>query len=208
MMLSKCFTKYASKFGNLSSDHSAGKSQFSFQSQRRTMTKNVQTTAELDSFYILVKLCSKSFKVGFDSMWTENVQKFKLDLQKAEETDQIANIHQILEKARGLQKKTSATLNMLKPLTLWTTKNWKILQDHLIRPPYLPPMIPICRSRSNIRTLGHGTVWFQIGKGVHQGCKLSPCLFILYAEYITWNARLDEAQAGIKITRRNVYNFR
>ena len=50
--------------------------------------------------------------------------------------------------------------------------------------------------------------WFKTGKGVRQGCILSPCLFNLYAEYIMWNARLDEAQAGIKIARRNINNFR
>ena len=59
-----------------------------------------------------------------------------------------------------------------------------------------------------VRT-GHGTPdWFQIGKGVHQGCILSCCLFNLYAEYIMQNARLDEAQAGIKIARRNINNLR
>ena len=57
---------------------------------------------------------------------------------------------------------------------------------------------------ATVRTLGHGTTdWFQIGKGVHQGCILSPYLFILYAEYIMRNVGLDEAQAGIKIVRRN-----
>ena len=61
---------------------------------------------------------------------------------------------------------------------------------------------------ATVRT-GHGTPdWFQIGKGVHQGCILSPCLFNLYAEYILQNARLDEAQAGIKIARRNINNLR
>ena len=61
---------------------------------------------------------------------------------------------------------------------------------------------------ATVRT-GHGTTdSFQMGKGVHQGCTLSPCLFNLYAEYIMWNARLDEAQAGVKIARRNVNNLR
>ena len=62
--------------------------------------------------------------------------------------------------------------------------------------------------KATVRT-GHGTAdWFQIGKGVHQGCILSPCLFNFYAEYIMRNARLEEAQAGIKTAWRNVNNFR
>ena len=61
---------------------------------------------------------------------------------------------------------------------------------------------------ATVRT-GHGTAdWFQIGKGVHKGCILSPCLFNLHAEYIMRNGRLDEAQAGIKIARRNINNLR
>ena len=62
--------------------------------------------------------------------------------------------------------------------------------------------------KKQVRT-GNGTTdWFQIGKEVHQGCILSPCLFNLYVEYMMQNARLDEAQAGIKITRRNINNLR
>ena len=61
---------------------------------------------------------------------------------------------------------------------------------------------------ATVRT-GHGTIdWFQIAKGVHQGCILSPCLFNLYSEYLMQNARLDEAQAGIKIAGRNINNLR
>ena len=88
-------------------------------------------------------------------------------------------------------------------------KLWKILRamgipDHLtclLRNQY-------AGQKRMVRT-GHGTThWFQMGKGVHQGCILSPCLFNLYAEYVMQNARLDEAQAGIKIARRNSNNFR
>ena len=75
------------------------------------------------------------------------------------------------------------------------------------KPPDLPPEKPVCRSRSNRN--GHGTTdWFQIGKGVHQGCILSPCLFNLDAEHIMQNDTLDEAQAGIKIAGRNINNLR
>ena len=72
----------------------------------------------------------------------------------------------------------------------------------------LPLEKPICSQEATVRT-GYGTTdWFQIGKGVRQGCILSPCLFNLYAEYIMINAGLEEAQAGIKIARRNINNFR
>ena len=71
-----------------------------------------------------------------------------------------------------------------------------------------PPDMPLEKSVATVRT-GHGTTdWFQTGKGVHQGCILSPCLFNFCAEYIMRNAGLDEAQAGIKIARRNISNLR
>ena len=76
-------------------------------------------------------------------------------------------------------------------------------RDVNTRPPDLPLEKPICRSGSKVR-IGHGTTdWFQIGKGVRQGCILSPSLFNLHAEYIMRNAELEEAEAGIKIARRN-----
>ena len=81
-------------------------------------------------------------------------------------------------------------------------------RDGNIRPPDLPLEKPVCTQEATVRT-GHGTTdWFQIGKGVHQGCILSPCLFNFYAECIMRNTGLEEALAGIKIARRNINNLR
>ena len=88
-------------------------------------------------------------------------------------------------------------------------KLWKILKEMGI-PNRLTCLLRnlYAGQEATVRT-GHGTTdWFQIGKGVHQGCMLSPCLFNLYAEYIMRNAGLEEAQAGIKIARRNISNLR
>ena len=88
-------------------------------------------------------------------------------------------------------------------------KRWKILKEMRI-PDHVTCLLRnlYAGQEATVRT-GHGTTdLFQIGKGVHQGCILSPCLFNLYAEYITRNTRLDEAQTGIKITRRNINNLR
>jgi len=87
MMLWKCCTPYVSKFGKLSSGQRTGKGQIAFQSQRKAMPKNAQTTAQLHSSHTLAKQCSKFFKPGFNSMWTVNLQMFKLDLEKAEEPE-------------------------------------------------------------------------------------------------------------------------
>ena len=97
---------------------------------------------------------------------------------------------------------------MPEPLTVWITANWKILQEIGI-PDHLTCLLRnlYASQEATVRT-GHGrTDWFQIGKGVCQGCILSPCLFNLYAEYIMRNARLDEAQVGIKTARRNINNL-
>ena len=103
-MLWKCCTQYASKFGKLSSGHRTRKGQFSFQSQRKAMPKNAQTTAQLHSSHMLVKQCSKFSKRRFNNTWTVNFQMFKLVLERAEEPDQIANICWVIKKAREFQK--------------------------------------------------------------------------------------------------------
>ena len=129
---------------------------------------------------------------------------------KGRETrDQIANIHWIIEKARKFQKNIyfcfidyAKTFDCMDHNKLWRILKKMGILDHLT---YLSPQNLYAGQEATVRT-GHGTTdWFQIGKGVRQGCILSPCLF---AEYIMQNARLDEAQAGIKIAGRNINNFR
>ena len=99
----------------------------------------------------------------------------------------------------------SALLTITKPLTIWITINWKILNKIGI-PDHLTCLLRnlYAGQETKVRT-GYGTTnWLQIGKGVHQGSILLPCLFNLYAEYIMRNTGLDEAQAGIKIAGRNI----
>ena len=122
--------------------------------------------------------------------------------------DQLANIHWIIRKAREFQKNIYLCfIHYAKAFDCVDHNNlWKILKeigipDHLLRNLY-------AGQEARVRT-GHGTTdWFQIGKGVCQGCILSPCLFNLYAEYIIRNIGLDEAQTGITIAGRNINNLR
>ena len=125
--------------------------------------------------------------------------------------DQVANIHRIIEKAREFQKNIYfCFIDYAKAFDcVGHNKLWKILQEMGI-PDYLTCLLRnlYAGQEATVR-IGHGTTgWFLIGKGVCQGCILSPCLFNLYAEYIMRNAGLEEAQAGIKIGRRNINNLR
>jgi len=98
---------------------------------------------------------------------------------------------------------------MPNPLTVWITTNWKILQEIGITAHLTCLLRNLYAGQEATMRTGNGTTdWLQIGKGVLQGCILSPCLSNLYAEYIMRNAGLDEAQAGIKIAWRNINNFR
>ena len=124
--------------------------------------------------------------------------------------DHIANMCWIIEEAKEFQKNIYfCFINYAKAFDCVDNKLWKILKEMGI----LDHLTCLLRNlyagqEATVRT-GHGTTdWFQIGKGVRQGCILSPCLFDLYAEYIMRNAGLEEAQAGIKIARRNINNLR
>ena len=135
---------------------------------------------------------------------------YKLDLEKAEEPEIKLPISVETQKKQENSRKTStsASLTMLESLTVWikqTVENSSRdgIPDHVT---YL--LRHLYAGQEAIVKIGHGTTdWFKIGKGVHQGCILSPCLFNFYAEYIR-NTGLDKAQAGIKTTSRNTNNFR
>ena len=154
-----------------------------------------------------------------------NFRMFKLVLEKAEEPEiKLPTTTGSWKKEESSRKTSiSALLTMPKLLTMWNfcfidyakafdyvdhNKLWKILKEMGI-PDHLT-----CLWRNlyggqeaTVRT-GHGTTdWFQIGKGVRQGCILSPCLFNVYADYIMQCAKMDESQAGIKIARRNINNL-
>ena len=137
---------------------------------------------------------------------------FNLVLEKAEEPEIKLPPSDGSWKKQESSRKTSisALWTMPKPLTVWITINCgKILKEMGI-PDHLTCFLRnlYAGQEATVRT-GHGTTdWFQIGKGVHQDCVLSPCLFNFYAEYIMRNAGLEVAQAGIKIARRNINNLR
>ena len=138
-----------------------------------------------------------------------NFQMFKLDLEKSEK--QETNICWIIEKAREFQKNIYfCFIDYVKAFDCMDhNKLWKILKEMGL-PDHLTCLLRnlYAGQKATIRT-GHGTIdWFQIGKGVRQGCIFSLCLFNLYTEYIMRNAGLEEAQAGIKIARRNINNLR
>ena len=149
--------------------------------------------------------CSKSSKQGFNNTWTENLTDIQDGFRKGRGTrDQITNICWVTYKAREFQKNIYfCFIDYTKAFDCVDhNKLWKILQDMEI-PDHLPclPRNLYAGQEATIRT-EHGTTdWFKVGKGGHQGCILSPCLFNFYAEYIMQNAGLNESQAGIKESR-------
>ena len=134
------------------------------------------------------------------------------DFRKGRGTrDQIANIHWITEKAREFQKNIYLCFtDYAKAFDCVDHNKLRKILREMGLPGHLTCLLRnlYAGQEATVRT-GHGTTdWFQIGKGVHQGCILSPCLFNSSAEYIMSNARLDAAQAGIKIAGRNINNLR
>ena len=155
---------------------------FSFQSQRKAMPKNVQTTTQLHSFHTLAKWCWKSSKLGFKSLWAKNFQWIQAGFRKGRGTiDQISNTLWIIEKTREFQKNIYFwVINYAKAFDcVDQNKLWKILKEMGI-PEHLTWLLRnLCAGQEATVGIGHGTMdWFQIGKGEHQGC-------ILHCVYLT-----------------------
>ena len=134
---------------------------------------------------------------------------FKLVLEKAKESEIKLSISAgSLKKQENFRKTSiSALVTMQKTSTMWITKKKTVKNSERDGNTYLLRNL-YAGQEATVRTGPGTTDWFQIGKGVRQGCILSLCLFNLYAEYIMRNAGLEEAQAGIKIAWRNINNLR
>ena len=211
MMLWKCCTQYASKFGKLSKWP---------QDWERSVFIPIpkKGNAKECSNYHTIALISHANKVMLKLLQTRLQQYVNRELpdvqagfRKGRGTrDQIANTHWIIKKAREFQKNIYfCFIDHAKAFDcMGHNKLWKILKELGI-PDHLTCLLInlYAVQEATVRT-GHGTDWFQIGKGVCQVCILSPCLFNLNAEYIMRNAGLDEAQAGINIAGRNINNLR
>ena len=173
------------------------------------MPKNFQTIALISH---AGKVMLKILQARLQQYMNCEVPDVQAGFRKGRGTrDQIANNHWIIEKAREFQKNIYICfIDYAKAFDCVDhNKLWKILQEMGI----LDHLTCLLRNlyagqEATVRT-GHGTTdWFQIWRGVRQGCILSACLFNLYAKYIMWNAGLDEAQAAIEIARRNINNLR
>ena len=170
MMLLKCCALYANKFRKLSRNHRTGKGQFSFQSQRKAMPKNAQTTAQLHSSHMLAKKCSKFSKAGFNNTWTMNFLMFKLDLEKAEEPEiKLPASTGSLKMEKSSRKIYFCFTDYAKAFgcvdhnKLWEIHKEMGIPDHLtclLRNLY-------AGQEATVRTGLGITEWFWIRKGVH-----------------------------------------
>ena len=179
-----CCTQYAIKFGNLRSGHRTGKGLCFIPIPKKGNAKECSNYCTIALISHISKVMPKILQARLQHMWTI----FKLYLEKAR--DQIANICWIIEKARDFQKSIYfCFIDYAKALTVWITTNCRKFLK-METPDHLTCLLRILYAgqEATVRT-GYGTTdWFQIGKGVCQGCILSPCLVNVYAEYIMWNA--------------------
>ena len=187
MMLLKCCTQYASKFGKLSSGHRTGKWQFSFHSQKNGNPKECSNYCAIALISHASKVMLKILQARFQQYVNHELPDVQGRFRKGRGTrDQIANIHWFIEKASS--RKIPALLTIPKTWTVWiTTNSGKFLKRWEYQTSWPASWETYMHVRKQ-QLEPDTTNWFQIGKGVCQGCILSPCLFNLHAESIMRNA--------------------
>ena len=179
MMLWKCCTQYASKFGKLSSGHRTGKGQCSFQSPKKGNAKECSNNRTIALISQASKVMLKILQARLQQYMNRELPDVQTGFRKGRGTrNQIANIHWIIKKGREFQKNIYfCFIDCAKAFDCVDhNKLWKIPKDMGI-PDHLTCLLRnlYAGQEATVRT-GHGTTdWFQIGKGVHQGCILSPC---------------------------------
>ena len=206
-MLWKCCTQYAGKFGKQQRPQGWKSSVF-------TPIPKKGNAKECSNYYTiaLISHASKILQARLQWYVNQELSEVEVGFRKGRGTRyQIADIHWIIEKAREFQKNFYfCFIDYTKAFDCVDhNKLWKILQEMGI-PDHLTCILRnlYAGQEATVRTR-HGTMdWFQIGKGIHQGCILSPYLLNFYADHIMWNAGLDEAEDEIKIVGRNTNNLR
>ena len=210
MMLWKCCTQYVSKFGKQQWPQDWKRSVFISIPKKG----NVQECSNYHTIAFIShasKVMLKILQARLQQYVNHELPDVQAGFRKGRGTrDQMANICQTIEKAREFQKTIYFCFTDYTKAfdCVYHNKLWKILREMGIPDCLTCLLRNLYAGQEATVRIGHGTTdWFQIRKGLRQGCTLSPCLFNLYAEYIMWNARLDEAQVGIKIAGRNINNL-
>ena len=183
MILSKCCTQYASKFGKLSSGHGTGKGQDFIPIPK---TDNSKEGSNYRTVGLISHASTVMLKILFNTMWIENFRMFKLDSEKVEEPE-----IKLPTSVGSLKKQERSRKNIYFCFIDYAegfdyvdhTKMWKILKEMGI-PDYITCLLInlYAGQEATFRTRHRTMDWFQIGKGVHQVCIMSPCLFKLYGE--------------------------
>ena len=208
-MLWKCCTQYASKSGKLSSGQDWKRSVF-IPIPKKGNAKECSNYHTIALISHASKVLIKILQVRFQQHVNQEFPDVQPGFRKGSRTrDQIVNIRWIIEKAREFQKNIYFVDYTKAFDCVDHSKLWKILKEMGL-PDHLTCLLRnlYAGQEATVRTVHGKTNWFQIGKGVRQGCLLSLCLFNLHTEYLMWNARLDEAQAGVKIAGRRINNLR
>uniref|UniRef100_A0A803SW81 ribonuclease H n=1 Tax=Anolis carolinensis TaxID=28377 RepID=A0A803SW81_ANOCA len=208
----KVMHPYASKYGKHKIGHQIGKNQFISPYQKRETLKNAQTSVQWHLFPMPVKVMLKILQGRLQQYMERELPDVQAGFRKGRGTrDQIANIHWIMEETREFQKNIYfCFIDYSKVFDCVDHNKLRHVLGGMGIPSHLVCLLRNLYKdqKATVRTYHGTTDWFKIGKGVRQGCILSPSLFNLYAEHIVRSAGLEESKAGVKIAGRNINNLR